>query len=325
MPRMKKSDKTIAENVQDNQDGYLDNDFIPLNDLVYAPLHALALSNMQLREAVLESIKSMGTIRQNGQEEVIQMNHINLAYEHIKPEAEEGYSVENLQIEVPLMSIVPVTNLNVKKAEIEFSTEVRIANDKKGEGVINARICSPSQRETDFLPKISYKMQVSSLPSTEGLLRLTDMLSTSQVAKQLDTTPVAMDGNMHTEEEKEIWQQKNETQMKIKQLNSLYQKISQMMDEQEKLQQISNQWNPDDTYQYDREKYSEILSDLANQIMKLKESEVDRTIELNREQMETSASGQSTAENEREFEVFAEAPEEERYVEEKKTDSRRRK
>lgn len=272
--------KTEPEESRENNDGYLDNDFIPLNDLVYAPLHALALSNIQLRESVLEAIRSMGTVKQNGQEEIIHMNHINLAYEHIKPEEEDGYSVENLQVEVPLMSIVPVTNLNVKRAEIEFSTEVRSVNEGKDGNTINARICSPAQRETDFLPKISYKMQVNSLPATEGLLRLTDLLSASQVAKQLDTTPMMLDGSAHTEEEKEIWQQKNDTQTRIKQLNSLYQKISQMMEEQEKLQQISNEWNPEDTYQYDREKYCQILSDLTNQLMMLKKEAVDKVIEL---------------------------------------------
>ena len=43
--------------------GFKESDFIPLDDLVYAPLHALAKSNQQLRAQVVDAIRSMGTLR----------------------------------------------------------------------------------------------------------------------------------------------------------------------------------------------------------------------------------------------------------------------
>lgn len=86
-------------------------EFIPLDDLVYAPLHALALSNEQLRARVVDSIKSMGTIKHTGTEETVHLHNINLAYEQVRPESNEGYSVDNLQVQVPLLSIIPITNL----------------------------------------------------------------------------------------------------------------------------------------------------------------------------------------------------------------------
>jgi len=55
-----------GENSEDAVAGFKESDFIPLDDLVYAPLHALAVSNQQLRAQVVEAIKSMGTLRQNG-------------------------------------------------------------------------------------------------------------------------------------------------------------------------------------------------------------------------------------------------------------------
>lgn len=65
-------------------------EFIPLDDLVYAPLHALARSNEQLRARVVDTIKNMGTLRQNGKEETVQLSNMNIAYEQIRPEGEEG-------------------------------------------------------------------------------------------------------------------------------------------------------------------------------------------------------------------------------------------
>lgn len=223
----------------DDGSGFKESDFIPLDDLVYAPLHALARSNQQLRAQVVDAIKSMGTLRQNGAEETVRLNNINIAYEQVRPEGDEGYSVDNLQMQVPLLSIVPITNLNVEKAEIDFSTEVKAEKGEEGKCAITARICSPEQRESDFLPRVSYKMKIRSIPATEGILRLTDLLSSNQIAKKTDTTPVAVDGNLGSEEQKNTWQEVTKLKAKIKKLKQLYQKISDMIAEQERMQQIS--------------------------------------------------------------------------------------
>ena len=134
---------------------YKESEFIALDDLVYAPLHALAQSNHQLRAQVVDAVRSMGTPMQSGQEESIRLNKLNIAYEQIRPDGDEGYSVDNLQMQVPLLSIVPLTNLNVEKAEIDFSTEVKAENDENGNCRMVARVCAPKQRKSDNLPRVS--------------------------------------------------------------------------------------------------------------------------------------------------------------------------
>lgn len=276
-------DEFYSEEYYDSEDsgeemgGFKESDFIPLDDLVYAPLHALAASNQQLRAQVVDAIKSMGSIRQNGTEETIRLNNVNIAYEQVRPEGEEGYSVDNLQMQVPLLSIIPITNLNVEKAEIDFSTEVKA---EKGEGKceITARICSPEQRESDFLPRVTYKMQISSIPATEGILRLTDILSANQIAKKTDTTPIAVDGNLGGDEQKQSWQEVTKLKAKIKKLKKLYQKISDMMIEQERMQQISNDAFPDITQEFDKDKYLMVQSNIANRIMEYQEMIMNKEI-----------------------------------------------
>jgi hypothetical protein len=258
-----------------NDNNIMDSDFILLDDLVYAPLHALAKSNQQLRAHVIEAIKDMGNVKQNGQEEIVHLKNINIAYDQIRPEAETGYSVDNLQLQVPLMSIVPITNLNVEKAQIGFSAEIRAVNDKSGKAKINARICSPEQRDSDFLPRVSYDMQVKSIPATEGILRLTDILSSNQVAKQLDTTPITSDGTLSAEEQKNTLQTMSEIKAKIKKLKALYQKIDSTIEEQEKLYQLSKDNYAEETYVFDKSKYLKAQSDIANQIMECQEQLMD--------------------------------------------------
>lgn len=271
MPYRSKSDESSMDK-DGNNESIMDSDFIPLDDLVYAPLYAIAKSNQQLRADILQSIRAMGTSKQNGQEEVIHMNNINIAYDQIRPEGDDGYSVDNLQVQVPLLSMVPVTNLGVDKAEINFSTEVKaVDNPNTGERKINARICSPSQRESDFLPKISYKLQVSSIPATEGILRLTDALSSSQVAKKIGSTPIAISGDFGTDEQKNIIQKIKVLKAKIGKLNQLHQKITEMIDEQERLHQLSKDSFEEDTYEFDRDKYKMAQSNIINRIMEYKE------------------------------------------------------
>ncbi|MCM1090692.1 MAG: DUF2589 domain-containing protein [Butyrivibrio sp.] len=273
----KREDNPSGEEIKG--EGVMDNDFILLDDLVFAPLHALAKSNQQLREHIVEAIRGMGTSKQNGQEEIIHLNNINIAYDQIRAEAEEGYSVDNLQLQVPLLSIVPMTNLNVEKAEIDFSTEVKaVMNRETGEARINARICSPSQRDSDFLPKVSYKLQVSSIPATEGIMRLTDSLSTNQVTKKLDTTPVVVDGDLGSEEQKALMQETKRLRVKIGKLKQLHQRIADMIAEQERLHQISVDAFEEDTYDFDKERYLMAQSNIINRIMEYQEQIINKEI-----------------------------------------------
>jgi len=273
-------DNTSGEENGSSGAGYKDSDFIPLDDLVYAPLHALARSGQQLRSQVVDTIKSMGTLRQSGQEESIRLNNINIAYDQVRSESDEGFSVDSLQMQVPLLSIVPISNLNVEKAEIDFNTEVMAEMGEDGKCAITARICSPEQRESDFLPRVSYKMQISSLPATEGVMRLVDMLSSNQIAKKTDTTPLAVDGNLGSDDQKNTWQEIARLKAKIKKLRQLYQKISDMIAEQERMEQISRDAFSENTFEFDKDKYLMAQSNIVNRIMSYQEKIMNKEIEF---------------------------------------------
>lgn len=251
----------------DSAGNYKENDFIDLNDLVYAPLYALAKSNQQLRASVVEAIKSMGTVKQNGKDESIQLKNINIAYEQMRQEDGDDYSVDNLQMQVPLLSIVPITSLNVEKAQIEFSTEVKVENDENGQCRIMARICAPEQREGDHLPRVNYKLKVGSLAATEGIMRITDLLSANQIAKKLDTTPIDLDGNLSSVQRKNTWQEISSLKTKVKKLKQLYQRISDVLEEQERTKQMSENILTDNACELNRDKYLIAQSNIANRIM----------------------------------------------------------
>lgn len=280
MADMSSSTEKPAQSDKEQGQGYRESDFIPLDDLVYAPLHALAKSNHQLRAQVVEAIKSMGVLKQVGADEMINLECLNIAFNQVRPEGEDGYSVDNLQMEVPLLSIVPLTNLAVEKAEVDFSTEVRAEKEEEGNCRINARICSPEQRESDFLPRVSYRLEVKSIPAMEGIMRLTDQLSSNQIAKRLDTTPVAVDGNLGSDEQKSMQAEISKLKAKVKRLKQLNQKISELVAEQEKLEQLSRDTFADDTREFDKDKYLMAQSNITNKIMDYQEQIMTREIEF---------------------------------------------
>lgn len=246
---------------------YQDSNFIRLEDLVYAPLHALVKSNQQLRSEVLETVRSMATVRQQGQEEIIQLNHMNIAYDQIRNEEEDNSRVDKLQMQLPLLSLVPLTSLSIEKADISFSAEVCVDGEQE-ENVVKARICSPEQRESDFLPKVNYHLQVGAVPAAEGIMRLTDLLRANQVVQQTDTMPMGVQGKPGTAEQKQIWKEIDCLKAKVKKLKLLFQKVQRMLEEQERMHQISKDGFMENVYDYDRDKYAMVKTNIMNRIMK---------------------------------------------------------
>lgn len=268
---MKEDTQTSGEDIRESADEngkYQEQEFIRLEELVYAPLHALVASNQQLRMEVLDAVRSMSEVRQQGKEEIFQLEHMKVGYDRISGEEDDNCHIDNLQMQIPLLSVIPLTGLSIEKAEISFSAEVCVTAEQEGDYAVRARICSPEQRDSDFLPKVSYNLQVGSVPASEGILRLTDILSANQVVRQTDTTPVNMKGKQGTDEQKNIWKEIDRLRGKVKRLKSLFQKVQKMLQEQEKLYQISKEGFSENAYDYDRDKYLMVQTNIMNRIMK---------------------------------------------------------
>jgi len=67
---------------------------------------------------------------------------------------------------------------------------------------------------------------------------------------------------------------------KIKKLKQLYQKITDMIAEQERIQQISKDAFEDITREFDKDKYLMAQSNIANRIMEYQEKIMNREIEF---------------------------------------------
>lgn len=243
----------------------MDNDFMPLQELVYASLQALEESNIRLHNHAINTIKRLTSNTTTNTDDIIHLKNLSLAFDQIHPD-DDGYCLDKMQLDIPLLSIISLTNLAIEKAEIDFSAEICTEIDNDGKKVINARVTSPEQRDTDHLPHISYKITVASEPGTEGLLRITDIMNTNQIARKTDSTPVSLSGELADESQKKNWKEINHLKTNVKRLTRLYSKISEIFSAQKNIRQGMS--NNDKAALLDEQKFEEYKNTIGESIIK---------------------------------------------------------
>lgn len=243
----------------------MDNDFMPLQELVYASLQALEESNIRLHNHAINTIKRLTSNTATNTDDIIHLKNLSLAFDQIHPD-DDGYCLDKMQLDIPVLSIISLTNLAIEKAEIDFSAEICTEIDNDGKKVINARVTSPEQRDTDHLPHISYKITVASEPGTEGLLRITDIMNTNQIARKTDSTPVSLSGELADGSQKKNWKEINHLKTNVKRLTRLYSKISEIFSAQKNIRQGMS--NNDKAALLDEQKFEEYKNTIGESIIK---------------------------------------------------------
>lgn len=158
---------------------------LPIEELVSAPLLAAANSQAKLAALTADFIQKVG-VKSDGS-----VNTVNFAY----TTSTNGQQSTNT-IAVPLLSIVNVPGLAVKRAEVEFTMEVKTqAIDKDAKDAtlsvsagcswapfsckIHGSVTTKSEhtRSTDKSAKYDVKVEARDDGMPEGLARVLDMLA----------------------------------------------------------------------------------------------------------------------------------------------------
>lgn len=167
--------------------------FIHLSDLLYVPVHAVSLSNMRLSSNILELLENASEITQEDDETVYDLKTINIAYNQIKTIEEDlSREMEKIELKLPLLSVIPLTSLQVQKADIDFDTEIGSLHKDPATGdyELDARVSAERPRYSDHFPKIKFQMEVRTAAPPEGISRLLDTLNANPIPKTLFSQPV---------------------------------------------------------------------------------------------------------------------------------------
>lgn len=211
---------------------------LSLEELIYASIQPLAASNQRLQMHILEEIQAVSQVEQRQDQKVARLKNLHVAYDKLRSDGEGASRLEQMELQLPLLSLVSLSQLAVDKAKVAFHAEVVSESDGQGGTQLRGRVSTSKERKISPLSRISYEIELSSIPVAEGLMRLTDLLDISPVAREVGETLLDSSGRPRSEQEQALHSQVRERKEKIRQLQGLYQKVQEFSEERERLAQL---------------------------------------------------------------------------------------
>lgn len=213
-----------------NDNSRYSNNFINLEDLVYTPLHAISQSNINLSGNVIDLIASTGSTDPSDKNNTIHLKTVNLAYEQINNDNMNGKTIEEIGLKIPLISVLPITNLQVKKTKLSFDAEIKkVHKDHKNDRyIMESRVCCSSKqlRKDDGLPKLSFEIELESVPVPEGMARVIDVLNVNPIPEILSSKQINEKGEIVTGEDAEYYQNMKSLKLKEGKINRTSDKLA---------------------------------------------------------------------------------------------------
>lgn len=156
---------------------------ISIGELIAAPLKAAADAQVDLAKSTVEFIRTVG-LEQDGTG-VDKVRSLNFNLSAMGKDGAE----RNLQIQAPLLAIVPIPNLAVEEVDIGFQMEVTSAtrNSTEGSGSESqgVSVCgqvssqASNTRETNQSAKYQIQVKARKQEMPEGLSRILDIMAQS--------------------------------------------------------------------------------------------------------------------------------------------------
>ncbi len=188
---------------------------LPMNELIGAPLSAAADASIRLADSTAGFINKVG-FDKDGKVRTVAFGYTK------KTPNEDGTSKEDsLQVDVPMLAIVPIPNLQVDEVNILFDMEVKTSEKSEssldlearakasiGFGMFKAEVSgsvsshSSNTRSSDNSAKYHVDVKAANHGIPEGLARVLDMLATNVSPSLVGTTIKDGDGKELSEEKR---------------------------------------------------------------------------------------------------------------------------
>jgi len=203
---------------------------VELRDLVYAPLHAVSEANMRLSSNIVDFLASTGDLStDNAGNPTVHLHTMQMQYQQLRNDAEENTVAERIGLEIPLLSIYPLSSLKVSKTKVAFDVEVKGMKSVGDAVKIYTQVCSKKQRDNANHGRFSFEVELESVPVSEGLARFVDTLNAQSTPKRLHTKPLDESGNVLTGKELADYNQRMELIEREKELNEKLNEIREMI------------------------------------------------------------------------------------------------
>jgi len=213
-----------------NNRGSRRNNAVELKELVYAPLHAVSEANMRLSSNIVDFLASTGDMdADSAGNPTVHLHTIQMQYQQLRNDADENTVAERIGLEIPLLSIYPLSSLKVSKTKVSFDVEVKNMITVDDSVKIYTQVCAKKQRQNANHARFSFEMELESVPVSEGLARFVDTLNAQATPKRIYTKPLDESGNVLTGKGLEDYNRRMELIEREKELNSKLDEIKEMI------------------------------------------------------------------------------------------------
>jgi len=161
---------------------------LPMEQIIGAPLRAAADASLQLAESTAEFIGKVGF---DGKGKV---RTAAVGYQKRSPNEDGTSSLEEMQVEIPLLAVVPIPNLQVDEVNILFDIEVKQSERRDSSIDLNAGASGKlgalkvgitgsvsahqtNTRSTDNSGKYHVNIRAANHGTPEGLSRVLDLIA----------------------------------------------------------------------------------------------------------------------------------------------------
>ncbi len=246
----------------------MENLFMPVNELIFAPINAIKEADILLSNGILKQIATFSdTENENADISVMKLKSIKFLYDKIKS-TEYGELKETVGLTVPTASIIPLSALRINSSVIKFNIEVKSNYNENNTFSLIGKNASKKVRKSDFLPKMYFNVKTEFAELPEGVARLIDVLDTNQIPSIENKVYVNSDGLPY--ENQNIHSIKNKEICEIKKLNSIIEKINKFIIKLDR--QLKDKTGESYEEYSVSEKYNPEMDKLYNKISELKEN-----------------------------------------------------
>lgn len=181
----------------------------PMSSYIGAPLQAVVESSIMSVKSTVDFIEDVGT--KTAEDGKIVPRNIPFVYTRVgyDPKNEESYT-EKVCIEVPLLSLVKVPNIEIRKIDYSFSLEVKsVSTSSSPDHTIKKTgkpqalkapipklygVMSPvheQARRTDKSTKMQVNIQAEKAETPEGMARIMDLMNQAITPRPIERTPLS--------------------------------------------------------------------------------------------------------------------------------------
>jgi phosphoenolpyruvate carboxylase len=203
---------------------------VNLKQLVYSSLEAVTDANMKMNQTMIDTVMKFSDNMGHDDDgyPIVQLKTLQLVYDQLRHDDLDMLCTEKIGLEVPLLSMMPLSSLQISKSKIKFATEVQEVESNSGGVDIYTKVASAESERGEQCARIDFEIELESEPVTEGLARVLDQLGQNFIPNVHKMDPVDSDGAKLEEVDREIYEKRKQLWRREQRLTQLLSRINEI-------------------------------------------------------------------------------------------------